>query len=194
MALVEGGNKVLKMSSKLTRGSVGPPFLSGAWKYSSLLGSVLWYGYYNTLIDKVSYIFSGSASTSATCWWSAEFSVWTLWMFLLHVSVQGGIAKIRLVAVLALEVTAVNIVFRTTFRVLLIVHGAASIIWSIFIFRTLINLSSLHRLISLMRLALIWVHLLHIRALNQVARRRHKMHAIKIGTTWVLEILAIEFR
>lgn len=31
-------------------------------------------------------------------------------MLLLHVSVQGGIAKIRLVAVLALEVTAVNIV------------------------------------------------------------------------------------
>jgi len=110
MALAEGGNKVLKMSSKLTRGSVGPPFLSGAWKYSSLLGSVLWYGYYNALIDKVSYIFPGSTSTSPTCRWCAEFSVWTLGMLLLHVSVQGGIAKIRLVAVLALEVTAVNIV------------------------------------------------------------------------------------
>ncbi len=56
------------------------------------------------------YILTGSASTATTCRRCAHFTVRSLSMFLLHMCVQCGVAKIRLVAVLALKIAAVNIV------------------------------------------------------------------------------------
>ena len=49
-------------------------------------------------------------------------------MLLLHVSVECGIAKIRLVAVLALEIAAVHVVLGPPLGLVLIVSGAASVL------------------------------------------------------------------
>jgi hypothetical protein len=50
-------------------------------------------------------VLSWSASSSATSWWVSQFSIGTLGMFLLHMSVKCGIGQVSFVAVLTLEVS-----------------------------------------------------------------------------------------
>ena len=65
---------------------------------------------------KVRYIFSRSAPTPATSWRVSGFSVWSFGVLLLHVGIQSGIAKIRLVAKLALVISAIYVIFGATLR------------------------------------------------------------------------------
>jgi hypothetical protein len=59
-------------------------------------------------------------------------------MLLLHMSVESGIAKIRLIAVLALEVASVDIVLRPALRFVLVVTSAATVL-RVIIIRSMIR-------------------------------------------------------
>lgn len=61
-------------------------------------------------------IFSGSASSSSACRGSSYLAIRTFWVLLLHMSVERGIAKIRLVAVFALEISTIHIVLWAPLR------------------------------------------------------------------------------
>lgn len=57
-------------------------------------------------------IFAGSSATSTTGGRRAHFAIRALRVLLLDVCVQGGVAQVGFRAVLALEVSALDIVFR----------------------------------------------------------------------------------
>ena len=65
---------------------------------------------FSSWVKSLVWILSRSSSASATGWWISKFTVRTLRMLLLHVGVEGWIGKIGLVAVLALEVTALVVI------------------------------------------------------------------------------------
>ncbi len=89
----------------------------------------LWVGSLVRLSEKVkrekeSYVLSRTSSTSATCWRSAHFAVGSLGMLLLHMSVERGIAKIRLVTIFALVISAVNIILGSALSLVLVIAPA----------------------------------------------------------------------
>ena len=66
-------------------------------------------------------ILSWSTSSSATCWRVSQFTIRTLGMLLLHMSVKCGIRQVGFVAVLTLEISSGVVVFWASLSTLLCV-------------------------------------------------------------------------
>ena len=98
------------------------------------------------------YILTWTSSASATGWRCPNFTIWTLGMLLLDMSVEGWIAQIGLWTITALEVTTFDVILGAAFAL------ATSIIISAIIIVAIVIADS--NCISI--LALTTAHVLHL--------------------------------